>query len=188
MMSATRGRTRGAGFDELQQRTMGFLSSVSFGEWSVTKRPEFVQTENKEWHKNTLRASSNLNKETPHFVSIIYCNLLAQLQRLILGSFLSSCWVVYLWVVPPASGDHPPRLLPPSGGEVYCLAPEAPQKGECQWGQRYFWPCWMRVGFGPATGPTLKMALCHIHALVGRMINNQTERRSYHLRFPSSND
>ena len=45
--------------------------------------------------------------------------------------FLSSCWVAfgkpfYLWTVlpgvprhwrvPPASGGHPPRLLPPSGG------------------------------------------------------------------------
>ena len=28
------------------------------------------------------------------------------------------------------------------------------------------------MGFGPATGPTLKNALCHIRALVGRMINN----------------
>ena len=27
-------------------------------------------------------------------------------------------------------------------------------------------------GFGPAIGPTLKMALCHIHTLVGRRINN----------------
>ena len=27
--------------------------------------------------------------------------------------------------------------------------------------------------FGPAIGPTLKTALCHIRALVGRMINNQ---------------
>ena len=29
------------------------------------------------------------------------------------------------------------------------------------------------MGFGPATGPTLKTALCHIRALVGRMINDQ---------------
>ena len=28
------------------------------------------------------------------------------------------------------------------------------------------------LGFGPATGPTLKMALCHIRTLVGRRINN----------------
>ena len=27
------------------------------------------------------------------------------------------------------------------------------------------------LGFGPATGPTLKTALCHIHTLVGRRIN-----------------
>ena len=96
--------------------------------------------------------------------------------------FLSSCWVAfgrpfYLWTVlpdvprhwrvPPASGGHRPRLIPPSGGG-YCLAPEAPQKGECRRGRRYFWPCRTRVGFGPATGPTLKTALCHIRALVGR--------------------
>ena len=72
----------------------------------------------------------------------------------VLGSFLSSCWVAfgrpfYLWAVllgvprywrvPPASGGHPPRLLPPSGGWVYCLEPEAPPKGECRRGRRYFW-------------------------------------------------
>ena len=96
--------------------------------------------------------------------------------------FLSSCWVAfgrpfYLWTVlpdvprhwrsPPASGGHPPRLIPPSEGWVYCLAPEAPQKEGCRRGRRYFWPCRTRVGFGPATGPTLKTALCHIRALVG---------------------
>ena len=95
--------------------------------------------------------------------------------------FLSSSWVAFgrpsnLWAVlpgvpqhwrfPPASGGHPPRLIPPSGG--YCLAPEAHKKGECRRGWRYFWPCRTRVDFRPATGPTLKTALCHIRALVGR--------------------
>ena len=28
------------------------------------------------------------------------------------------------------------------------------------------------MGFDPATGPTLKTALCHIRTLMGRMINN----------------
>ena len=107
--------------------------------------------------------------------------------------FLSSCWVAfgrpfYLWTVlpgvprhwrvPPASGGHPPRLIPPSGLVwVYCLAPEAPQKGECRRGRRYFWPCRTRVGFGPATGPTLKTALCHIRALVGRNDKYRGPRR-----------
>ena len=27
------------------------------------------------------------------------------------------------------------------------------------------------MGYGPATGPTLKTALCHIRTLVGRRIN-----------------
>ena len=65
-------------------------------------------------------------------------------------------------------GAIPPGLYPLRGGWVYCLVPEAPQKGECRRGRRYFWPCRTRVGFGPATGPTLKTALCHIRALVGR--------------------
>ena len=65
-------------------------------------------------------------------------------------------------------GPSPQAYTPFGGGWVYCLAPEAPQKGECRRGRRYFWPCRTRVGFGPATGPTLKTALCHIHALVGR--------------------
>ena len=100
-----------------------------------------------------------------------------------LRPFLSSSWVAfgrqsYLWAVlpgvprhwrfPPASGGHPQGLYPLRGGWVYCLALEAPQKGECRRGRRYFRPCRTRVGFGPATGPTLKTALCHIRALVGR--------------------
>ena len=72
------------------------------------------------------------------------------------GEFLRPQWAI------------PPGFYPLRGGWVYCLAPEAPQKGECRRGRRYFWPCRTRVGFGPATGPTLKTALCHIRALVGR--------------------
>ena len=30
------------------------------------------------------------------------------------------------------------------------------------------------LGYGPATGPTLKTALCHIRTLVGRRINTAT--------------
>ena len=60
-----------------------------------------------------------------------------------------------------------PQAFTPFGGGCYCLAPEAPQKGECRQGRKYFWPCRTRVGFGPATGHTLKTALCHIRALVG---------------------
>ena len=36
---------------------------------------------------------------------------------------------------------------------------------ECRWVRRYFWQCGMREGCGPATGPTLKTALCHICTL-----------------------
>ena len=92
--------------------------------------------------------------------------------------FLSSSWVAFgsgrFCQVCLGTGDSP-RLLPLSVGWVYCLAPEAPQKGECQRGRRYFWPCRTRVGFAPATGPTLKTALCHIRALVRR--NDKYQRR-----------
>ena len=63
-------------------------------------------------------------------------------------------------------GAIPPGLYPLQAG-VYCLEPKALQKGECRRGRRYFGPCRTRVGFGLATGPTLKTALCHIRALVG---------------------
>ena len=35
------------------------------------------------------------------------------------------------------------------------------------------------LGFGPATGPTLKTALCHIRTLVGRRINTARSRRAF---------
>ena len=59
-------------------------------------------------------------------------------------------------------GAIPPGLYP-------LRASEAPPKGECRRGRRYFWPCRTRVGFGPATGTTVKTALCHIRALVWRI-------------------
>ena len=95
--------------------------------------------------------------------------------------FLSSSWVAfgrpsYLWAVlpgvprhwrfPPAWGGHPPRLTPTWGG----LLPGtwgAPKRGMPTRPKESL-PCRTRVGFGPATGPTLKTALCHIRALVGR--------------------
>ena len=49
----------------------------------------------------------------------------------------------------------------------------APNKGNAK---SIFGFAWTRVGFGPATGPTLKTALCHIRTLVGRMINIFLER------------
>ena len=86
--------------------------------------------------------------------------------RFISGRFCRVCLGTGDFLRP--QGAIPPGLYPLRGGWVYCLAPEVPQKGECRRGRRYFWPCRTRVGFGPATGPTLKTALCHIRALVGR--------------------
>ena len=92
--------------------------------------------------------------------------------RLISGRFCRVCLGTGDFHRP--QGATPPGLYPLRGGWVYCLAPEAPQKGECRRGRMYFWPCRVRVGFGSATGPTLKMALYHIRALVGR--NDKLQR------------
>ena len=88
--------------------------------------------------------------------------------RLTSGRFCRVCLGTGDFLRSSGQGAIPPGLYPLRGGWVYCLAPEAPQKGECRRGRRNFWPCWTRVGFGPATRPTLKTALCHIRALVGR--------------------
>ena len=70
------------------------------------------------------------------------------------------------WRFPPASGGHPPAGFYPLRGLLTGA-----------WGRRrrrHFWPCRTRVGFGPATGPTIKAASCHIPKLVGCMINIRT--------------
>ena len=83
--------------------------------------------------------------------------------RLTPGQFCRVCLGTGDFLRP--QGAIPPGLYPLRGGWVYCLVP---QKGECRRDRRYFWPCWTRVGFGPATGPTFKTALFHFRALVGR--------------------
>ena len=40
------------------------------------------------------------------------------------------------------------------------------------------------LGFGPATGPTLKTALCHIRTLVGRRINTAPTGSEAFLELP----
>ena len=112
------------------------------------------------------KASGGENSEVPADLFSSPVVGLHSVGRFISGRFCRMCLGTGEFLRP--QGTIPPGLYPLRGGWVYCLAPEAPQKGECRRGRRYFWPCRTRVGFGPATGPTLKMALCHIRALVGR--------------------
>ena len=62
----------------------------------------------------------------------------------------------------------PPGFNPLRRGWVY---PPAPQKGECQRGQRYFWNCLIRVGSGSVTGPTLKRPCATFLRWCGHWIN-----------------
>ena len=76
-------------------------------------------------------------------------------------------WIHHLW----PQGAVPPGFNPLRRGWVYRPTHKAPRKGECRRGPRHFWKLPVALGFGPATGPTLKTALCHIRTLVGRRIN-----------------
>ena len=76
-------------------------------------------------------------------------------------------WIHHLW----PQGAFPPGFNPLRRGWVYRPAPEAPRKGECRRGSEAFLELPIALGSGPATGPTLNTALCHIRTLVGRRIN-----------------
>ena len=78
-----------------------------------------------------------------------------------------SGWVLAYWLeISSCLRGDPPSFYSLRG---FGLLPGA-------WGtsyKGYFWLCRTRAGFDPATGPTLKTALCQICTLVGRMINTQ---------------
>ena len=80
--------------------------------------------------------------------------------------------------IPLASGGRPPGFNPLRRGWVYRPASEAPRKRECRQGPRHFWDCRTCLGYGPATGPTLKTALCYTCTLVGRMTNIDSKWRA----------
>ena len=81
-------------------------------------------------------------------------------------------------------GPHP-GFYPLTGDWVYCLAPEVTLiRGM----PRYFCPCRTRVGFGPATRPTLKTVFCQICTFVGRMINTHCDEKVLHISLNSTLD
>ena len=82
--------------------------------------------------------------------------------------------VFYHWIhhLRP-QGAVPPGFNPLRRGWVYRPAPEAPRKGGMPTGSEEFLELPVVLGFGPATGLTIKTALCHIRTLVGRRINHR---------------
>ena len=71
-------------------------------------------------------------------------------------------WIHHLW----PQGAVTPGFNPLRRGWVY-----RPAKRGMPTGSEAFLELPIALGFGPATGPTLKTALCHIRTLVGRRIN-----------------
>ena len=55
-----------------------------------------------------------------------------------------------------SQGAFPPGFYLFLEGWVYCPTPEAPQKGNADGTEGIFGTCRMRVGYGPAPGPTIK--------------------------------
>ena len=115
---------------------------------------------------------SEENPDVPADARAFVCGLsspvlgLHSVGRLTSGRFCRVCLGTGDFIRP--QGAISPGLYPLRGVGFIAWRLRAPQKGECRRGRRYFWPCRTRVGFGPATGPTLKTALCHIRVLVGR--------------------
>ena len=66
------------------------------------------------------------------------------------------------------SGGLPPGFYLPREGWVYCPTPEAPQKGNADGTEGIFGTCRMRVGYGPAPGPTIKRPCAILARSVGR--------------------
>ena len=108
--------------------------------------------------------------------------------------FLSRSWVAfgrpsYLlavlqgvprhWRFPPASGGHPPRLIHPSGVGFIAWRLRRPKKGNADGTVCIFGLDGRVWTFGPATEPTLKTALCHIRALVGRIDKYQRSPQTF---------
>ena len=129
-------------------------------------------------HIRTLvgrRINTALERHAP--ASVLLCPVVGRSRPAVVAcctvrSGVFHHWIHHLW----PQGAVPPGFNPLRRGWVYRPAPEAPRKGECRRGPRHFWNCLSRLGFGPATGPTLKTALCHIRTLVGRRINTALER------------
>ena len=76
-------------------------------------------------------------------------------------------WIHHLW----PQGAVPPGFNPLRRGWVYRPAPEEPRKRGMPTGSEAILELPLVLGFGPATGPTLKTAFHHIRTLVGRRIH-----------------
>ena len=70
-----------------------------------------------------------------------------------------------------SQGAFPPGFYLPREGWVYCPMPAAPQKGNADGTEGIFGTCRMRVGYGPAPGPTIKRPCAILARSVGRATN-----------------
>ena len=70
-----------------------------------------------------------------------------------------------------SQGAFPLGFYLPRVGWVYCPTPGAPQKGNADGTEGMFGTCRMRVGYGPAPGPTIKRPCAILARSVGRATN-----------------
>ena len=96
--------------------------------------------------------------------------------RLTSGRFCRVCLSTGDFLRP--QGAIPPGLYPFGGGGVIAWRMRRPKKGNADGADGIFGFAGRVWAFGPATGPTLKTALCHIRALVGRIVKYQRSTRT----------
>ena len=82
--------------------------------------------------------------------------------------------VPYHWRYFWPQGAAPPGFNPLQRDWVYHLAPYVSLFRGMQMGPRHFLKCQMHVGYGPASGPTLKRPCVLLVRLVGQETNNNS--------------
>ena len=81
------------------------------------------------------------------------------------------------WRFSPASGGHPHQAFSPLRFfRFIAWGLRRPIKGNADRAESIFCNCRTCVGYGPATGPTLKKVLCRTCPVVGRRRNTQVEQ------------
>ena len=103
---------------------------------------------------------------------------LSSYQQALFQRSLASSSLANFELILRSQGAFPPGFYLLREGWVYCPTPEAPQKGNADGTEGIFGTCRMRVGYGPAPGPTIKRPCAILARSVGRATNIASSSRS----------
>ena len=103
--------------------------------------------------------SHDPDHDSDTFKPVNKMNSVQKQRQLHVMNRFSAFWPARSFFILRSQGAFPQAFT--SFGRVYRPAPEVPLIRECRRGRGHFGNCRMRVGYGPAPGPTIKKALCH---------------------------